>query len=230
MSAELFSEEITNSTHKASQWGFTAFEGQWKLFEGGCPPGIAEWGWQTEICPTTQTPHYQGWIRTAQQLRRSQLSQIIPRVKLYAARNWQALKNYCSKSATAVPGTKVHETNNISNHYQYAKEVARKLYELEGDAYKNWTLDEALLSVDTVVRGDISEGNLSASWLASNPAWLAMWRKYWKEYITGASRQTDRQTTEIIIPPAIITPDASQNEPQAQPAQEDQEDFVQTWE
>ena len=95
---------------KTSRWAFTAFKGQWSLFEV-MPELIAEWGWQTEECPDTKNLHYQGYIRTKRQVRFNQLHTVLPGVRLSAAINWAALLNYCKKKETAISGTQVHQVS-----------------------------------------------------------------------------------------------------------------------
>jgi len=101
---DMFSDK---GPEKTTRWGFTAFEGQWCHFVF-MPDLVAEWGWQTEICPDTQREHYQGYIRTKHQCRFAQMKKLFPGVHIKWARNWDALINYCKKSDTAVPGTQVH--------------------------------------------------------------------------------------------------------------------------
>jgi len=99
-----------SSTHRDTKWRFTAYEGQWDLFKT-MPDIVAEWGWQQEVCPTTERIHYQGYYRTKRQIRKSQAIKIFPGVNIDAIRNWDAYKNYCKKADTAVPGTQVHQVS-----------------------------------------------------------------------------------------------------------------------
>lgn len=98
----------TTQTDKTTRWQFTAYEGQYHLFATVFPDIVAEVVWQTEICPKTGKEHYQGLIRTSRQVRFGQLQKLFPGVHIEAARNWDALVNYCKKVETAVPGTQVH--------------------------------------------------------------------------------------------------------------------------
>jgi len=97
-------------TDKSTRWQFTAYEDQWNLFVT-MPEQIAEWGWQTEECPTTGRKHYQGYLRTHGQFRLAGLRKILPGVHLEVALKWEALVNYCKKINTAVEGTKVHQVS-----------------------------------------------------------------------------------------------------------------------
>jgi len=96
--------QTDRQTDKSSRWAFTAYEEQWGLFTT-IHPGIAEWGWNTEICPETNRQHYQGYLRLTSQQRFAWLRKLLPGVHLEIAKNWEALKQYCAKEETRVPGT-----------------------------------------------------------------------------------------------------------------------------
>lgn len=96
-------------TEKSTRWSFTAYEGQWGLFHKITAP-IAEWGWQTEICPETGRKHYQGFIRTQSQVRHKALRDLLPGVHVEVAKDWNKLLNYCKKVDTRAPDSvPVHE-------------------------------------------------------------------------------------------------------------------------
>lgn len=91
---------------KSTRWAFTAYEGQYPILDAmneSKPELIAEIGWQDEICPETQKPHRQGYVRTIRQVRFSQLSTILKGIHLEKAKNWEALVNYCRKSESRDP-------------------------------------------------------------------------------------------------------------------------------
>ena len=102
--------ETDRQTDKTSRWAFTAYADQYHLFTI-VNELIAEIGWQKEICPGTQREHYQGYIRTARQVRFAQLKKIYPGVHIEPAKNWDALVKYCAKKDTAVEGTQQHFEN-----------------------------------------------------------------------------------------------------------------------
>lgn len=102
--------ETDRQTDKSSRWAFTAYEAEWPLFQV-INDLVAEWGWQTEVCPNTQRKHYQGYLRTKRQVRFAQLKKVFPGVHLETARDWNKLLNYCKKKDSAVPGTQVNEVN-----------------------------------------------------------------------------------------------------------------------
>lgn len=63
-------------------------------------PLIAEIAWQDEIAPATGKKHRQGYLRTVRQARFGQVKEIMGTCHLEKAKNWDALKLYCSKVAT----------------------------------------------------------------------------------------------------------------------------------
>lgn len=182
-------------TDKSSRWGFTAYEHQYHLLET-MPPGIAEWGWNAEICPETNRPHRQGYLRLQSQQRFAWVRKILPGVHIEVAKNWDALVNYCKKEDTRAPGTTpVHQTNSIPNHYQYAETLAQRYVELYGttDIWKTlWDHDPNVKDVisfkdrlDELVNQDIREGRRYAAWITTNPSWNAMWKSKWKPFIVS---------------------------------------------
>jgi len=196
---------------KSSRWQFTAYQEQFSLFQA-MPPGVAEWGWNTEICPKTNRTHYQGYLRLAQQQRFAWVRKILPGVHVEIAKNWTALVQYCKKEDTRAPGTEpTHQINDIPTQFSYADEIAKRIHErakrydppiAEFD-YATWTQEEALLNIDLMVRADISSGRRGVQWIASNPNWKVMWKAYWLETILGSQKdkKTDRQTdTELESP------------------------------
>jgi hypothetical protein len=190
------SERQTDRQTKSSRWQFTAYKDQWGLFEA-MAPGIAEWGWQREICPETKREHYQGYLRLTQQQRFAWIAKILPGVHLEIPRNWVALVNYCKKIDTAVPGTQVHQVSTILTHYQYAEEIAKRYYDRYGVSdfdncvweIKHTTDRTGLISValrlDGFIDYDIEHGRRYVAWIVENPSWVAMWRKRYKPFIAS---------------------------------------------
>ena len=204
---------------KSSRWAFTAYEEQFSCFEGDPPPGVAEWGWNTEICPKTNRTHYQGYLRLAQQQRFAWVRKIFPGVHVEIARDWNALLMYCKKDDTRAPGTEPHKaTNTVVNHFVYAQEVAEWLWqqckddELLGgnNSLNTWSYSTFEKLMNFKIDTDIVSGKLHAAWITTNPAWMAMWKQKWRPFIKGAglrmeARQTDRQTPENILLPGYST-------------------------
>jgi len=205
----------TDTTVKTTRWAFTAYEAQFNLFRAGHMPNtLAEWGWNHEKCPQTNRIHYQGYLRTKQQVRLSQLKKQFPGVHLEPARNWEATKNYSGKEETRVPGTQpVSEHSQIPDIYAYTEIVASRLpdrgviekmrNEAEDEIRRrtprgvppdlergHCATDQQYMEflVDVQVRLDIEKGYLWAGHIAVNPQWISLWRKYGFEYIIGAKK------------------------------------------
>ena len=180
------SGQTDRQTDKSSRWQFTAYEDQWDLFKH-MPPGIAEWGWQKECCPKTQKLHYQGYLRTAQQMRFTGLKKLLPGVHLEVAKNWDALINYCKKIDTRVEGVApIHVVNSYYTQYTYAEILGGRLYNLYKHDYLDWSDQTALQHVEQHARLDIRAGHREIAWIISNPNWKVHW-KYWKDIICSYS-------------------------------------------
>jgi len=195
----------TDRQTKTTQWAFTAYEDQWKLFEA-MDPGIKKWGWQVEECPDTKRLHYQGYILLYKQQRFSYVIGLIPGVHIQKARNWKALLNYCCKLETRVPGTvPVEYVNDIPSHFQYAERVGREIAEGCRGMGRSPTeiLHPKLMElIENIVKRDIQEGKRYAAWIASNPQWKAMWKPYGISFIMSyynaphASLQRERSSSQ----------------------------------
>lgn len=179
-------------SEKSSRWAFTAYEDQYHLFDNGMPPGVAEWGWNAEICPETKRNHRQGFLRLSQQQRFAWLRKIFPGVHLEVAKDWNKLVNYCKKEETRAPGTvPVRETNDIPTKYVYAEEVAKRL---ATDYTSEWSMEKILEAVHDVLVTDIISGRRGIEWIGSNPDWKVVWKQFGRAMIMRARNQTDRQT------------------------------------
>jgi len=178
--------QTDRQTDKSSRWAFTAYEDQWSLFET-IPPGIAEWGWNAEMCPKTNRKHYQGYLRTSQQQRFAWLKKLLPGVHLEIAKNWDALKLYCQKEETRIEGTQpTHQTSNFLTIYQYSDNIAMRLAnQLKASGLNLLEIPKAqrIQYVDDLVRQDICEGKRYAAHIATNPQWVTLWNKYSYELI-----------------------------------------------
>lgn len=163
-------------TDKTSRWQMTVQEAQYGLLEK-MPPGIAEWGWQDEICPTTGRKHKQGFLRTSSQCRLSALIKLLPGIHFEAARNWPALITYCGKKETRDPnGEQVRQTSTIPTKYSYATEVAEKLVRLY-PGHKLWELEELLDHVKEQGLADICSGREGIEWIIIDPNWKLVWKE-----------------------------------------------------
>lgn len=196
---------------KTSRWAFTAFEGQYNLFKV-MPPLVAEWGWQTEICPETNREHYQGYMRTTRQVRFAQISKIFPQVHIEPARNWDALLNYCAKAETAIEGTQQHQTQRTQTMtmaqaltrlaMEYLFEPRPDFFEIHKDALKAiraheqwdklqfWSMVKNVLEQDRNLIGLYSQPQYMRCWENTSAIWLrdAVWTG---EYQIETDRQTD---------------------------------------
>jgi hypothetical protein len=153
---------------KSTRWSFTAYEAQWNLFTV-MPPQVAEWGWQEEVCPTTDKRHYQGYLRTTTQLRHSQLRKILPGVHIEVAQNWLALQAYCKKADTAVPGTQVTQQSSYMNKFQFLEYLIRKSIQLFGyQKLMEVDKDTAIKLVMLLAREEVMEHTYVA-WIISDP-------------------------------------------------------------
>nr|ALE29617.1 replication associated protein [Lake Sarah-associated circular virus-13] len=188
------SKSIIDNNYKSTRWGFTAFESQWDLFKTIASP-VAEWGWQEELCPTSNRLHYQGYIRTQSQVRFSAMKDRFPGVHFLIPDNWSAWLNYCKKSATRNgDGNQVHEVAK-NRHMTMADAltalVPYRVTEKEIDDY--FTQYKRIYDIKdqywTAVNRYISETkNYESIGLFTNAQMVVGWAKTKKVWI---DRQTD---------------------------------------
>jgi len=207
----------TDRQSKSTRWAFTAYESQWPLFDDQSRrnhPGIADIGWNPEICPETNRKHYQGYILLRQTQRLSWLLKIFPAVHMEIARNWLALIAYCKKEDTRIPGTTpVHHTNSIPTHFQYAEEVAKQylaIYGIDNNEYWVWqkipptkeyertNLISLIDRLDDIIQSDIRSGKRHAAWITTNPQWETMWKKWGRSFILSFS---SINAPQVSLPP-----------------------------
>lgn len=184
-------------TAKSSRWAFTAYEQDWECYKI-MPEIVAEWGWQQEICPKTQRPHYQGYMRLKRQARLAQLKKIFPTTHFEISRNWDALVNYCKKTETAVDGTQHHATGTkyLSMSDALIKVAANRPdtsnFKCETDEdYKRRAVYEYDAAVGVLLRAD---PNLVG--IYSQPQYeraYVKWRQVWIEHSEKTDRQTDTE-------------------------------------
>lgn len=199
---------------KTTMWSITVYEGQFELLKQ-MPPGIAEWGWQDELCPDTGREHKQGYMRTTAQHRykgehpADSVKRLLPGVHIEACgwknpdkprlQSWAALKNYCQKKDTRMEGGEnVHQINSIPSKYTYAKEVAERL--AARPDHKGWSLEQLLTNVKELALLDIMSGRQGIEWIIIDPNWKLMWKETGMATIIRASTQTDRQTAVCVEP------------------------------
>lgn len=176
-------------TDKTSRWAFTAYVEQWPLFEV-MPELISQWGWQKEICPDTLREHYQGYILTKRQVRFAQLSKIFPKVHIEAARNWDALLNYCKKLESAVPGSQVIQSNasvsmtmadalmKLAAHVPFRQPVdwlnsQNPLKDLEEQIKQEfWAAVNSILRIDPNSVGLWTQPQYYRAWINTRQVWM----------------------------------------------------------
>jgi len=182
----------------------TVYENQYSLLDN-MPPGIAEWGWQDEVCPDTGRAHRQGYFRTGSQVRFPAARKLLPGIHIEIAKNWEALKLYCKKSESAVPGTQIHQMNSIPSKYTYAAEIAERI---AADPirfpFKTWDLEQLMGEVKELALSDIMSGKQGIEWIIIDPNWKLMWKETGMATIIRAFKKTDRQTDVELISPAEV--------------------------
>lgn len=215
------STQTDRQTDKSSRWAFTAYEEQWSLFET-MPPGVAEWGWNAEVCPKSNRKHYQGYLRLTAQQRFAWLRKLLPGVHIEICKNWDALKLYCQKEETRMEGTQpTHQMSSYMTHYQYRDEVAKTIcaiIESSGHKPTETPKDKILRMVDEKVRQDIMKGRRYACDIAQNPQWERGWNLYAKELIISYSSINATQTCST--PRQEDSPWEEPGRAQAEPGQE----------
>lgn len=154
---------------KSSRWSFTAYAQQWPLFTQ-MPPSVAEWGWQTEECPDTGREHYQGYVRTSTQQRFGAMKKLFPGVHLEIAKNWDALKAYCNKQDTAIPGTQVTEKSDYMNKFQFLDYIIKKaIKEYDRDILLDMCEAEFISTILLLSNYEILAGRTYIAWIISDP-------------------------------------------------------------
>jgi len=190
--------QTDRQTDKSTRWQFTAYEDQWSLFNDiESHTIVAEWGWQTEVCPTTQRKHYQGYLRTHGQVRFTALRKEFPGVHLEVANNWNALVNYCRKTDTALADTQVSQVSTYQ-HWTMERlftEMARHAY--DAHLYDELRRKESLKIVEdmeywSIVRSILSEDSSRVAMFAT-PQVKKIWsntRSVWIAKQSGADSIT----------------------------------------
>ena len=202
-------------TDKSTRWQFTAYEEQWRLFQA-MPPAVAEWGWNTEICPKTNRKHYQGYFLLRTQHRFAAVKKLFPGVHVEIAKDWNALKEYCKKADTRAPGTEpVVAYNDIPTVYSYSDEVlarlpswneVRELWMLHCERQcaitRATTIEQPYYKscedfayeelVKNIIANDIREGRAYIEWIIQNPMWITTFKNQVKNMIIRTNGLTPR--------------------------------------
>lgn len=153
---------------------------------------IAEIGWQDEIAPTTGQQHRQGYVRTVRQVRLAQLKKLMPTAHFEVAKDWLALKKYCSKDDTRDPsGNVVKFTSNTKYSVaQLLTKLASLLIEhghtdvdnhestlyrfYDNPARQYWTLASFILEEDPELAGLVGQPLPQNLWKNCRATWLKL--------------------------------------------------------
>lgn len=157
------------------------------------------------------TIHYQAMLKTPQ-CRFSAVKAVFPRAHVEVARNAKALKAYVHKDETRVAEVAPQKSVNV---YEYVNVVASEITFDMTKAYfiqrqemrrsvglkEDETEDEMILEfIDDIIRSKIEEGQIGLEFLAVNPIWRSVWKRFWRaiirrsEVLRAKSEETDRQT------------------------------------
>jgi len=206
------------------------------------PDFVREMWYQDEIAPTTGTLHIQACVNTTQQ-RFGAIKQWHPRAQIQVAKNKDALKNYCQKSKTAVPGTFRHYngvtvdenpgtvSDNTPRHQPQQEIMLELVQQITDEDHQNWMIgertDEDLysLAVNRIVT--LQPDRLTAlTGSRIGPIWNLTWRTFYHRWIYFLNSldyeptdESDRQTTEYAFLPEenifedVITLDEDEGTP-----------------
>lgn len=196
-------------TAKGTRFSITVFPEQYRYFTQ-IPHIVAEWGWNTEIAPTTGKEHRQMYLRTHQQQRVSAIMKLFPGAHIEIARDWPALVNYCKKAESRKEGSEPHhEVSQLQTMYTYAQDIVNRLPPLPRirDDYYEYLesisiqmratrsgYDKPILDIDTwiyekvikhYIADDIIQGRPGVEWISVNPAFISMLRQHGRNLINA---------------------------------------------
>lgn len=153
---------------------------------------IAEIGWQDEIAPTTGQQHRQGYIRTVRQCRLSQMKKILETAHFEVARDWLALKQYCSKADTRDPSgnvVKFVQPNKFGisqlliriasvllehGHTDHDDHQSTMYWYHDNQSKQYWTLASFLLEEDPELAGIIGQPLPQNLWKNCRATWIKL--------------------------------------------------------
>lgn len=187
---------------RSQKWGFTAYEGQWPLFDV-MPDLVRVCEWQTEECPETKRLHRQGFFTTTRQVRFEQAKKLYPGIHLLIPDNWTAWVQYCRKERTRVGPTVRQE--NTSKAMTMADALTRlasytlpygfdKPYDPESEY---WRAVNDILSIDPNTVGLYTQPQYLRAWNHT----AEIWKTNSAESVAAEidMEQTDRQTDRCLI-------------------------------
>lgn len=152
------------------------------------------------------TEHYQGCLKTPQ-VRFASVKKVFPRAHIEIARNRAALQIYVNKEDTRV-ATVPEFKSEIPNMFEYQGVIAAAWddeefndfvldrAERERTATKQTPVDDLAMEwADLLVSRDIMAGKVGVEYIAVNPMWRNVWKRFWRAILTRQRRQAaDRQT------------------------------------
>jgi len=158
---------------------------------------------QEEVGNQSGKPHYQLFLKTPDQPRKSKLIRLFPGVHIESENNRNALEKYVHKE-----DTRTGEFKSIERAHITFKECVRKFYEwldtqelLEDD----FSTDERLKIWDEFIEYSVAEG-MTVDIIGVNPQYRSCISKYWKGYVQNYIRQDKQDKTaknnvaEVSIP------------------------------
>lgn len=129
--------------NKHQRWQFTAFESNYDVLDAAiAAKSFKEVGWQDEVCPTTGKKHRQGYFVSQTPIRPTAARKLIPGVHVEPAKNFAALKAYCSKEETRDP-----EGKQVAMSFEATHITVDKFMDLLADAWEGEVVDEDLFDV-----------------------------------------------------------------------------------
>lgn len=104
--------------NKYSRWSVTVFEEQYSVIEEAARDSrnFKEVAWQDEIAPDTGRKHRQGYCVTQTPTRFNSIKKLLPGIHVEPAKNFNALKKYCSKLESRDPAGSSSAVTHPSTH------------------------------------------------------------------------------------------------------------------
>lgn len=168
---------------------------------------------QEEVGNESGKPHYQLFLKTPDQPRKSKLIKIFPGVHIESETNRKALEKYVHKEETRVGEFKTIERAHITFPEcirQFIGWLDRQ--SLLDEAFTN---DERLRIWDEFIEASVSEG-IAIDIIGVNPQYRSCISKYWKGYIQNYIRQdkdkdkTQENNVAVVNIPVINAEDSQE--------------------
>lgn len=165
------------SLQKSTWWSVTAFGGEIEKLEKAT--GFPEWVQAIyggrEICPGTQTVHFQGAVKCRTQQRFSALKAWLPTSHLEPARNAEALKKYVMKAETSAGEKKI--TNSVKKYFsadQICIQLAKHLPKARQTDRQTefWMAVKAILRTEPEMAGQLMNPSLKNWFVNTFDVWL----------------------------------------------------------